>query len=272
MYSAIIGDIIGSTFEIENNRTKFFEFFRKDARFTDDTVCTVAVAYILLKLEEAPQEEKEYKIWLANKLRVFCYPYLNRGFGSLFYQWLANGSVAPYNSYGNGSLMRISPVPLYAVNKGWGLEKTLKIANDITNITHNHLESQQCVKIYVELLFNILKNKWSLEQTREQIKKIIKQYLFEVKTISDYQVTIDFDVTAKTSLLIAFSAILESESYDDIFQNIVSVGGDTDTYCAIGGPLGEAIFGLNTSYIKEISKYFKDYDLPLLEIMQQLYS
>ena len=126
MWGAIIGDIIGSTFESENNRTPYFELFRKNARFTDDTVCTAAVADILYKNDWNKNNHEE----ISDQLRLWCCTYLNRGFGSMFYQWIANAINKPYNSYGNGALMRISPVAKYAVKHNLSIDKALEVNGD----------------------------------------------------------------------------------------------------------------------------------------------
>ncbi|NCQ51461.1 hypothetical protein GW796_06120 [archaeon] len=279
MWSAIIGDIIGSTFEVENHRSKYFEFFRKDARFTDDTVCTVAVASILLKLDEMPpKSEGSYYLnhdWISDELRIWCCTHLNRGFGSMFYQWIANGTNKPYGSYGNGALMRISPVALFAVKKNWEINKAVEIALDITNISHNHKDAQNAVACYTTMLFNLLKIKdksVSVDKKKEYIKLALEMFGFSTpKTIQEYMISLNFDLTCETSLLVACAGILEAESYEDVFSLVVSAGGDTDTYCAIAGPLAESIWGLESEYLKYIKPYFREYDNQLLVVMNKLY-
>jgi len=281
MWSAIIGDIIGSTFEAENHRSPYFEFFRKDARFTDDTVCTVAVADILQKMENSPPAEENgfnkylNNDWISQKMRIWCCIYLNRGFGSMFYKWVINCVNKPYNSYGNGALMRISPVAFYGIKNNWDLNKTIQIALEITNITHNHPEAIKAVTCYITILYNLLLKKKNIEI--EKAKAFILDTLkkFEYPTpdkIDNYRISIKFDLTCKTSLLVACAGILEAKSYEDVFSLIVSVGGDSDTYCAIAGPIAEAIWGLDPKYIKAIQPYFKAHDNEMLSIMNKLYA
>lgn len=270
MWGAIIGDIIGSTFESENNRTPYFELFRKNARFTDDTVCTAAIADILYKNDWNKNNHEE----ISDQLRLWCCTYLNRGFGSMFYQWIANAINKPYNSYGNGALMRISPVAKYAIKHDLTIEKTFEIAEQITSVTHNHPEALLAVKIYIEILVNLLKNNsLSLIEKKEIIIQILKKYNYSMpKEIIQYRVNMDFDLTCETSLLISIAAILETETIEDVFYQVVSVGGDSDTYAAISGAIAEAIYGINPEFLINIKPYFKTYDEDILLSLENLYN
>jgi ADP-ribosylglycohydrolase len=277
MWSAMIGDIIGSTFEVENHRSPFFELFRKDARFTDDTVCTVAVADILNSMSSMPEKKSDFTYyldndWVSNKMRIWCCSYLNRGFGSMFYQWLTNGINQPYRSYGNGALMRISPVPLYGVKNGWDIKKTKEIALDITNITHNHKDAKNAITCYVDILYCLLKDRFTIEKAKEEIIKKLTSYGYEApKKVEEYRLSLEFDLTCTTSLLVACAGVLEANSYEEVFSWVVSMGGDTDTYCAIAGPIAEAIWGLDSLYLELIKPYFRNYDNELLSVMEEMY-
>lgn len=267
MYGAIVGDIIGSTFEVENHRSKFFLLFRPDARFTDDTVCTIAVADILQSKTHELGDDA-----ISDRLRSWCASYLNRGYGTLFYQWIINGVNKPYKSYGNGCLMRISPVALYGVKKNLSLDETLVIAKKITVITHDHIEALTATFCYVEILYSLLKDVHDEEMAKALILKTLAKYAFELPdSIANYQLNLGNDLRANKSLLVACAGILESKSTEESFQNIVSVGGDTDTYCAIAGPIAEAIWGLGDNLIIKSSKYFKEFDKELLQIMDKFY-
>lgn len=270
MWGAIIGDIIGSTFEAENNRTPYFELFRRNARFTDDTVCTAAVADILYRNDWEKNNHEE----ISNQLRLWCCTYLNRGFGSMFYQWIANAVNQPYDSYGNGALMRISPVAKYAIKNNLTLEKAIEIAKQITNVTHNHPDAILAVSIYIEILYNLLSSKnLSLHEKKEVIIKTLEKYNYSMpKTIVEYRVKVDFDLTCETSLLVAVAAILETENFDDVFYQVVSAGGDSDTYAAIAGAIAESIYGLDNEYLLKIKPYFRSYDEDILLSMENLYS
>lgn len=267
MFGAIIGDIVGSTFEAENNRNVYFEFLRSDSRFTDDTVCTAAIADILnrFSLSELTHD------LISNELRLWCCAHINRGFGSMFHQWILNGINKPYNSFGNGALMRISPVAKYGHKNKLSLEETLELAKKFTVITHNHPQAIQSVECYIDLLYNFLNKPHSYEERIETIFKKLHQYeIPQPLKVEEYRVSIQFDLTSQTSLLVALSSILESVDFEDAIRNVVSIGGDSDTYAAITGPLAEAIWG-SDEFKESIKKYFRPYDVPILETMEILY-
>ena len=125
LLGAIIGDIVGSIYEFNNRRSKEFPFFGPDADFTDDTVCTIAVADALL-----------HGIDPAEALHDWCGRYPGRGYGGMFRRWLETGDRRPYGSYGNGAAMRVSPAGLLARS----LDEALSMARKVTEVTHDHPE------------------------------------------------------------------------------------------------------------------------------------
>lgn len=279
MWSAIVGDIIGSTFEVENHRSPFFELYRSNARFTDDTICTVAVSDILQKMHESPpvaeNSPNQYlnHDWISQKMRIWCCTYLTRGFGSMFYQWIANGINRPYYSYGNGALMRISPVAYFGVKNHWDLEKTIQIALEITDITHNHPDARKAVSCYITILHHLLSNKLEVNQAKVFILETLKSFGYPLpERIEKYRLTLEFDLTCETSLLVACAGIIEASSYEEVFTFVVSAGGDSDTYCAIAGPIAETIWGIDNSHLDSIKPYFRAYDMDLLNVMKSMYA
>lgn len=275
MFGAIIGDIVGSTFENQNHRSPFFELFRPDARFTDDTVATVAIADTLLKYYNEGLTHDN----MSNNLRLWCITYLNRGFGSMFYQWICNGVNKPYDSYGNGALMRISPVAMFAVAHNIQKEQALEIAEKLTVITHNHPQAIECVRIYISLLYDFLlyhvtnKKLIPVEEAKKIIIETLEKNNFKIPDkIVKYRIKMEFDLTCYTSLEVALAGILQTENFDDVLYQIVSVGGDSDTYCAIAGPLAEAIYSIPKEHMDSIKKYFRVYDADLLFTLGNLYS
>lgn len=267
MFGAVIGDIVGSTFEAENNRSIYFEMFRKDARFTDDTVCTAAVADILnsFSIEQLTHDN------ISNSLRLWCCSHITRGFGSMFHQWILNGVNQPYNSFGNGALMRISPVAMFSKKNSINLEESQEIARKITAVTHNHTQAIKAVEMYNELLFYFLHNKVSSEQAKEKIKEIIVKYNCENPlSVEQYRLSIGFDLTCETSLNVSFASILESDSFEEAIRNVISIGGDSDTYAAITGALAEAIWGCD-DFLPEIKKYFRPYDQQIIDSIALVY-
>lgn len=269
MLGAIIGDIVGSTFEAENHRSPYFELFRQDGRFTDDSVCTVAVIDILNKYYEVDFSSDN----ISNKLRLWCCTYLNRGFGSMFRQWVGNGVNVPYYSYGNGALMRISPVAYFCIKRGISKEDCFIIAEKITSITHNHPEALLAVNLYIDILYELLSNKLlSLSQKKDLIRNKLLEYKYELpESIVRYRISMEFDLTCRTSILVAIAAILETETFEDVLYQVVSVGGDSDTYAAIAGAMAEAIYGIPVYMYSEVKKYFKEYDSDMITVINSLY-
>ncbi|KAA6320337.1 hypothetical protein EZS27_029876, partial [termite gut metagenome] len=127
MLGAIVGDIVGSRFEFENTNSTDFELFTDESTFTDDTVCTIAIADALLK-----NGGKDFQTLLMG----WCRRYPGRGYGGRFYNWFINRTQEPYNSFGNGSAMRVSPVAWF----GSSIKEVLQLAEQSAAITHNHPE------------------------------------------------------------------------------------------------------------------------------------
>lgn len=274
MWGAVIGDIIGSPYENENHRVPYFELFSPYSRFTDDTVCTAAVADILNKNK---LEELNEKI-ISDQLRLWCCTYLNRGFGSMFYQWIANNINQPYGSYGNGALMRISPVAKFAIKHGLSKEKALELADLFTRITHNHPQAINAVKAYTSMLYDILlyrkekKEKMPLKEAKLLILNYFTEYSIPLPLkIEEYRIQIEFDLTCNKSIAIATAAILETETFEDVMYQVVSAGGDSDTYAAIAGALAEAIYDISPELKEKIKPYFRAYDMDIIVALETLY-
>lgn len=228
MLGAIVGDFIGSRFEFNNYRATDFKLIVPKCRFTDDTVCTVAVADWL------NQGAKEN---LVEIMRYWGFRYYNAGYGGMFYRWL-NPTIEPepYNSWGNGSAMRVSPV-------GWlfgSLEETLKYAKRSAEITHNHPEGIKGAQATAAAIF--------LARTTKDKTKI-KAYIEESfgynlsQTCDEIRPEYKFDVSCQGSVPQAIVAFLESQSFENAIRLAVSLGGDSDTIAAITGSISEAFYG-----------------------------
>ena len=137
MIGAIAGDIIGSVYEFDNIKTKEFELFDKKCMFTDDSVMTIAVAKALMQYESIDENNiEEFKENLIDVMHEIGRNYLDCGYGARFFMWMLCDKRKPYNSYGNGSAMRVSSVGWYAKT----LEEAEMIAKATAEITHNHPE------------------------------------------------------------------------------------------------------------------------------------
>lgn len=224
MLGAIAGDIIGSVYEGNNIKTKDFSLFQPFSTFTDDTVLTVAVADVLMINGNYAQTFKRY-----------FRDYPDRGYGGSFYMWARSDRILPYNSFGNGSAMRVSPV-------GWAfdsLEETLQEAERSAAVTHNHLEGIKGAQATATAIY-LARHRKSKEEIKFYISNNFGYNLN--RTLKEIRPSYNFDVTCQGSVPESIIAFLESESYEDCLRNAVSLGGDSDTIASIAGGIAEAFY------------------------------
>jgi ADP-ribosylglycohydrolase len=232
MIGAIIGDIIGSPYEFNNIKTTDFPLFGLKSRFTDDTVLTMATAVAIMKNKDYGQMYKK-----------FGRKYFAKGYGSMFKKWLLSDSFEPYDSWGNGSAMRVSPIG-YAFNTE---KEVLEEAEKSAIVTHNHPEA---VKGAQAIALAILYARQSF--SKDKIALIIKEkfdYDFS-KSIEELRENSKFDVSCKGTVISSFSAFLASMNFEDAIRLAISLGGDSDTIACITGSMAEA-------YYKKIPKEIK---------------
>lgn len=228
MLGAVIGDIIGSVYEFKNHRSKTFEpLFHPEARFTDDTVCTVAIADALVRGAD-PQ----------STLIAWCRQYAeNGGWGKRFAQWFLDEDPKPYGSWGNGAAMRISPVGLLAKNE----DEAIAWADAATAITHNHPEGIKSARA-VALTIH-----WALLKVApgEIAERLTDRFGYDLDTTPEI-IRVDYVRTesAAGSVPQAIVCALQSTNYEDAIRNAISIGGDSDTIAAISGGIAEAMHGL----------------------------
>lgn len=227
MLGAIIGDIVGSIYEHFPIKTKDFPLFGKSNRITDDTVCTVAVADILLN--DLPP---------ATTMQKWCQRYPDAGYGGNFGKWIYSDSPLPYHSYGNGSAMRVSPAAFLNQDN---LENALIASDMVTEITHNHPEGMKGARATTHAIWLAFQN-----ENPDAIRDIIsREYDYDLsKSVDEIRPDYSFDVTCQGSVPQAITCALESNSFEDAIRNAVSLGGDSDTLAAIAGPIAEAMYGI----------------------------
>jgi len=227
MLGAIIGDIVGSRFEFNNHRSTEFEFFHPQCTFTDDTVMTVAVADAILNSKPFGQTMHEY----GNR-------YPGRGYGGRFAHWLMSDNPRPYDSFGNGSAMRVSPCAFLA--KG-NREQALTWAAASAVCTHNHPEG---IKGALSVTDCILLAQAHLP--KEEIRRhIVRLYGYKLDfTIAQLRPHYHFDETCQGSVPQAIQAFLESDSFEHAIRLAISLGGDSDTIANITGGIAEAYYGI----------------------------
>ena len=225
MLGAIAGDIIGSIYEINNIKTKEFELLNEDCFFTDDTVLTVALADAILN-------DRDY----GEVMREYYHEYPNAGYGGTFHQWAFNTEMGPYNSWGNGSAMRTSPVG-FAFDD---LDAVIAMAEHFASFTHNHPEGIKGAQSVSSAIF-LARNGAS----RDDIKKVIvDKFDYDLSfTLDEIRPVYSFDVSCQGTVPQAIVSFLESENYEDAVRNAISLGGDSDTLACITGSIAEAYYG-----------------------------
>lgn len=255
MIGAIIGDIVGSRFEWNNHRSKNFEFFHPDCRFTDDTVMTIAVAAAIMNangdLYRLPDEATKSMQELGK-----CYS--NCGFGGKFRKWIYYDNPHPYNSYGNGAAMRVSACG-YAARS---LDEAKTLALAVTGVTHNHIEGFKGAEA-VAVAAYLARTGTSMADIREYVTTNYYPLDF---TLDDIRPTYQFDSSCQGSVPQALEAFFESTSFEDAIRNAISIGGDSDTIAAITGSIAEAYYGVPANLRKSASMLL---DHHLFEILQK---
>jgi ADP-ribosylglycohydrolase len=225
MLGAICGDIIGSVYEGINVKHTEFPLFREDCRYTDDTTLTVAVA-------DAIMNNKDY----ASTIREYGRQHPLAGYGSSFIAWLDDPNAGPYNSWGNGSAMRVSPV-------GWLFnteELVLNQARLTAEVTHNHPEGIKGAQAIALSVF-LARTGSSKEIIKSRIESMFGYDLN--RTIDGIRPTYEFDVSCKGSVPESIIAFLESDDYESCIRKAISIGGDSDTIAAMAGSIAEAYYG-----------------------------
>jgi len=227
MLGAIVGDIVGSIYEFNNYRSKDFPLFGDGCDYTDDTVLTVAVADCLMRNGNYGEYIKKY---------ARAYPNVKGSYGGRFAQWIRSESMEPYNSWGNGSAMRVSAV-------GFAFDETQAVVEEAkrsAEVTHNHPEGIKGAQATAVAIYMARKG-----QSKEQIKAAIaKSFRYDLdRTVDEIRPVYQFNESCQETVPEAIIAFLESTDFEDAIRNAVSLGGDSDTIAAITGSIAEAFYG-----------------------------
>jgi ADP-ribosylglycohydrolase len=225
MIGAIAGDIIGSVYEWNNIKTKDFDLFSEQCFFTDDSILTIALADSIMT--GTPYVEN---------LKMFCHCYPGGGYGGNFRQWAQSPDSEPYNSWGNGAAMRISPAG-YAYND---LDTVMEKAKEFTQVTHSHPEGIKGGQAAAAAVFLA-----STGKTKDDIRKFIEtQFQYDLsKHVDEIRPTYTFDVSCQGTVPQAIRAFIDSTDFEDAIRTAVSLGGDTDTLACITGGIAQALYG-----------------------------
>lgn len=235
MFGAILGDIIGQPFEFDRgNKSKEFPLFCKNPRFTDDSVMTIAICDGILKAG-LDADENTMKTSMITSMQLWGHKYPHAGYGGRFYRWLASEDTKPYNSWGNGSAMRVSSV-------GWlfeTLERTREVARWSAEVTHNHPEGVKGAESTASVIW-MARNGYTKPQIKEYITK---EFGYDLSRTCD-QIRPDYHhvESCQETVPQAITAFLEGTSFEDVVRTAVSLGGDCDTLTDIAAAMGEAFF------------------------------
>ena len=237
MYGAILGDIIGQPFEFDRgNKTKEFPLFCRYPQYTDDTVMTVAICDGIIKAG-LDADEFTMKTAMITAMQLWGHKYPHAGYGGRFYFWLAHEDTKPYNSWGNGSAMRVSSV-------GWlfdTLEKTREVARWSAEVTHNHPEGIKGAESVASIIW-MGRNGYSKEQIKEYV---IKEFGYDLsRTCDEIRPNYHHVESCQETVPEAITAFLEGNSFEDVIRTAVSLGGDCDTLTDIATGMAEAFYGL----------------------------
>jgi len=249
MIGAIAGDIIGSRFEFFNTKSTEFSFFAKSSKFTDDTVLTVAVADAILNDHDFTENLQKF-----GRNHLYC------GFGGMFLKWVESDNPQPYNSWGNGSGMRVSAV-------GWLFDdptQILRKAKQTAEVTHNHPQGiigAQAIAYAIYLARN--------QVSKSQIKQTLEEkFGYDLsRKLDEIRPTYKFYVSCQRSVPESIIAFLESEDFESAIRLGISLGGDSDTIACMAGAIAEAYYQeISPSILKEVRDRLSP---DLLEVVHQ---
>jgi ADP-ribosylglycohydrolase len=277
MMGAIIGDIIGSVYEWHNIKTKDFPLFRDDCFFTDDTVMTLAVAEGLLN--GGTQDD------FIDAMKKYGRLYPDAGYGGCFGGWLFSDSREPYNSFGNGSAMRVSPCG-WLMDCGFSARTGLWPSNGWEKarlsaaVTHNHPEGIKGALAVTDAIFlcrfyfggycidyGTPINDDPAECKRRVKAHIEREYGYDLsRTLDEIRPGYRFNETCQETVPQAIIAFLESTDFEDAIRNAISLGGDSDTLAAITGSIAEAAYGIPQWIVDKAWTYL---DEPLREVYRR---
>ena len=243
MFGAILGDMIGAPYEFDmGDKTKVFPLFSKHSQFTDDSVMTIAVAEALM--ESTGQSDDEIKGTLIYSMQRWGRKYPNAGYGGMFYYWLREKDPQPYNSYGNGSAMRVS-------SAGWlfdTLEETRHMARLTAEVTHNHPEGIKGAEATASAIF-LARNGNNKDEIHDYI---VREFGYDLsRTCDEIRPTYHHMESCQQTVPEAIIAFLDGLDFEDVIRTAVSLGGDCDTLTCISGGIAEAYYGVPDELRKE---------------------
>lgn len=260
MLGAIIGDIVGSRFEWNNNRSKQFEFLTYKCSVTDDSIMSLAIAKALLESKADYSDLSENAVKYMQEIGRH---YPDCGYGGQFRKWIFSDDPKPYGSYGNGAAMRVSACGFVANS----LEEAKQLSKAVTIVTHNHPEGLKGAEATAVAIFLARTGK-SLFEIRDYITKNYYSLDFTLDGIRD---NYEFNESCQDTVPQALEAFFESKNFEDAIRNAISIGGDSDTLAAITGGIAEAYYGIPTEIRKHALTFLDERLLKILVEFENKY-
>ena len=240
MIGSVAGDIIGSVYEGTGTKQKDFPLWPEGARFTDDTVLTVAVAEWLLEGRN-----------LTDLFHDYAAAYPNAGYGATFRSWALQRQRQPYGSWGNGVAMRVSPIGYAATS----LDEALALAEQSAAVSHNHSEGIYGAQAVAAAVY-LARNGTAKHDIKRHVEVLCGYHLD--RTLDEIRPHYTFDVSCQGSVPESLIAFFESTDYESAIRNAISLGGDADTMASIAGAVAEAFYGGVPAPIHEKAVEFLD--------------
>ncbi|MBR4698730.1 MAG: ADP-ribosylglycohydrolase family protein [Prevotella sp.] len=255
MLGAIIGDIVGSRFEFDEKPTEGFELFTDTCDFTDDTICTVAIADAILN-------NRDYKEALLD----WCgrYPDPKGGYGNMFWKWLHSSNPLPHASFGNGAAMRVSPVG-WLFNDYKDVMEQAKMSAEVSHCHSEGIKGAQCVATVIYWLR-------TTRLTKDEIEgAVLKNFDYKIPSLRDIYRLGDlghFDSTCQETVPFALRCFLDAENFEDTLRKTIMAQGDTDTKGAIACSMAEACYEIPEEIAERAYEYLP---AEMLAIIEQFY-
>ena len=260
MLGAVIGDIAGSRFEFSGKKNKNFILFTDYNFFTDDTVMTCAIAKAILNCKNDYEKLSKQAVACMQELGQ---KYPDRGYGGLFCNWLHEKIPSPYNSYGNGSAMRVSPVAYTAKT----LEEVKLLSKKVTEVTHDHPEGIKGAEAVAVSIWLALHG-----ENKGTIREYVEENYYPIKDdYDDLPFTFLVDATCQATIPPSLYAFFISNSFEETIRTAVAFGGDADTMAAIAGSIAAAYYGVPKEVETAAAKYLDKYLLDILDRFKRIF-
>ncbi len=250
---ALVGDIVGSIYEFDNYRAKDFKLFGRGCFATDDSIMTLAVAKALMDCDGNYDSLFDCAV---SAMREVGQPYRHCGYGGRFWQWMYSPNPRPYNSFGNGAAMRVSPVAYVAKSK----DEVKRLSRAVTEVTHNHPEGIKGAEATALGTWMALNG-----YDKADILAEMESYYSLDFTLDEIRPTYKFNETCQETVPQAIVCFKEATGFEDTIRNAISIGGDSDTLAAIACAIAAAYYGVPDEIEQEARSYLDSYLTDILD-------